>query len=405
MLSLPILERWDCHHCTACCRETTIQLTAQDLVELRNQRWDQHPEFRGVPVTRRSSWLSGSPVLAHKEDGSCVFLTVEGMCRIHEQFGPDAKPAMCQQFPLTTVRTDRQEFFTVLRSCPSAAADRGRPLREHQSEYRRQHGKGSSAPTPPAVPPIVRGAQPSWNDFHRVAGALQRLVTDERFPLIRRLVHAVRFASLLDACRWRRVAEEARHELIELLEQSARDNCGPLFQDRPPPTRATARLFRRLGAHFIRCVPGGRPTRTVADHWRAMRYSGQVARAQDQLPALHPAFPSIASNMLERPLGPLVEEVLQPLTHLIESHAHSSRYALTHPTLPLTTGIRRLVFLHPIALWMLRWRTTDRAPTTDDMVQIVVALERGMALTALDRAVGYMNEADQLERLVAWYGR
>ena len=80
--TLPILEQWDCHHCTACCRETTIQLNADDLAKLQQQRWDQHPEFRGVQTVRRSLSLGGASVLAHKADGSCVFLTEAGLCRM-----------------------------------------------------------------------------------------------------------------------------------------------------------------------------------------------------------------------------------------------------------------------------------------------------------------------------------
>src|SRR3954465_16010844 len=97
--TLPIIEQWDCHHCTACCRETTIQLTADDLAKLREQRWDQHSEYRGVQTVRRSLFLGGASVLAHKADGACVFLTDAGLCRIHEVFGAEANPYMCRLFP------------------------------------------------------------------------------------------------------------------------------------------------------------------------------------------------------------------------------------------------------------------------------------------------------------------
>src|SRR4051812_13846100 len=66
--TLPVIEHWDCHQCTACCRETTIQLNADDLKRLKEQRWDHHPEFQGVQTVRRSLMLDGARVLAHKED-------------------------------------------------------------------------------------------------------------------------------------------------------------------------------------------------------------------------------------------------------------------------------------------------------------------------------------------------
>ena len=58
-----------------------------------------------------------------------------------------------------------------------------------------------------------------------------------------------------------------------------------------------------------------------------------------------------------------------------------------------------------MSLWMLRWRAVDREPAADDMVQIVVALERGLELSALSRATSYLAESGELEQLVAWYSR
>jgi lysine-N-methylase len=402
--TLPILEQWDCHQCTACCRETTIQLTPDDLARLKQQRWDQHPQYRGIKTVRRGAWLSGA-VLAHRPDGSCVFLTETGRCRIHEDFGPEAKPAMCQLFPLQVVTTDREACATVLRSCPSAAADRGHPVEQHLSGLKRLVGDKFEGRSPASVPRIVGRTTRDWDDFYVVVEAAERLLVNERMPLVRRLVHALRFCTLLEQCNLSRVGAGSIAELVLMLEQAASDDVGQLFQDRQPPSRSTARLFRRLGAHFIRCYPGGRPTRTLFDHWRVWQLSGRLARATTRCPELHPRFPAIEVDRLERPLGPLAGEVLQPLCRFYESHAMSKRYVLAQGNGTVVESMRRLVFTFPMALWMLRWLAADREPVAEDMVQIVVALERGFVLPALNRAAGFMAESGQLERLVVWYGR
>ena len=273
--TLPIIEQWDCHHCTACCRETTIQLNADDLAKLQEQRWDQHPEYRGVQTVRRSLSLGGAKVLAHNADGSCVFLTEAGLCRIHEVFGADAKPFMCRLFPLQIVTTDRESIATVVRSCPSAAADRGRPVHEHLGFLKRLLSD-ESIRNAVGPPPIVGRTRRGWDNFHRVAKAVQNLLVDERLPLVRRLVHCVRFCNLLEQCKLKRVGSDSFDELIEALEQLACTDAGHLFQDREPPSKRTSRLFRRLGAHFIRCFPGGKPTRTLGDQWRSMLISGRL---------------------------------------------------------------------------------------------------------------------------------
>jgi lysine-N-methylase len=403
--TLPILEQWDCHHCTACCRETTIQLNANDLERLESQGWDKHPQYRGIQVVHRSLWLAGAIVLAHKADGSCVFLTESGRCRIHELFGASAKPSMCQLFPLQVVKTDRENCLTTQRSCPSAAADRGPPLSEHLNFVRQLLG-GNSRQSPTTAPPLIaHGARRSWDSFHLATDALQRLLVDERLPLVRKLVHCLRFCALLEQCKWKRVEADSTAELITLLEQSASDEVGHYFEDRQPPKPRTARLFRRLGAHFIRCYPGGRPTRTLLDHWRVFRLSGCLAKATSSVPELHPRFPSIDLEQLERPLGPLMHDTMRPLNRFFDTHAASKRYALAHPTSTVVESFRRLSFAFPMALWLLRWSATEREPVADAMVQIVVALERGLEMSSLTRATSYLAHTNQLEQLIAWYGR
>jgi lysine-N-methylase len=403
--TLPIIEHWDCHGCSACCRETTIRLSADDLAKLESQRWDEHPEFRGQRITRRLAFLGGAKVLAHKADGSCVFLTGEGRCRIHAEFGPEAKPLACQQFPLQVVATDRDLSVTVLRSCPTAAAGQGKPLSEHLPFLKRLLGDAPRPAGPAAARPVVRGGARSWDDFHRVAGAFERLIADQRIPLVRRVVHAAQLCTLLSESKWNRIDAKAKGELIQLLVESATNDVGQLFSDRKPPTPRVAKLFRRLGAHFVRCYPGGPPIRSLSSHWRAFRASGKLARATTTVPAVHPQFPAVALAQLERPLGPLAVEVLAPLSAFFESHAISKRYALSRSNRPLVESVRRLAFAYPMALWMLRWLAHDRAPTADDIAQIVVALERGLDLPALSPAVNFMADDAQLERLIAWYGR
>lgn len=402
LVALPIIEHWDCHHCAACCRETVIRLNSDDVSRLQSQQWEKQPEFQGVRVVRRSALLGGTRVLAHKKDGSCVFLTTAGLCRIHELFGAEAKPLVCRQFPLQVVGWEHKSFATVLRSCPSAAAERGRAVSEHLGFLKRlvQDSEIRSA-----APHIVKLVQRGWDEFERVASAVERCLTDEKLPLVRRIVKCVRFCNLIEHCRWKRLAPESVNEVIQAANELSEHELGKLFRDRVAPSTRASKLFRRLGAHFIRCVPGGKPTRTLRDHWNAMRASGRLAKARIMPANLHPRFTAVAAEQLERPLGPLASNVQLPLERFITAHAVSRRYALSQPTWSLVDSARRLAFTFPMAMWLLRWLAGDREPTADDMVEIVVAIERGMAMAGLDRAVRWLAECGELERLVAWYAR
>jgi hypothetical protein len=53
----------------------------------------------------------------------------------------------------------------------------------------------------------------------------------------------------------------------------------------------------------------------------------------------------------------------------------------------------------------LRLAIGERPPQTSDMVNIVVALERGRGMRAISRSATVMARTHELERLIAWYAR
>ncbi|HEX5103617.1 MAG TPA: YkgJ family cysteine cluster protein, partial [Pirellulaceae bacterium] len=220
---LPIVERWSCHQCGVCCRGSIVPLSPADLARLKEQGWAEHPDFRGTAITTRESWLGGEHRLAHREDGSCVFLLPDGLCRIHKELGFDAKPLICRTFPLQVVPRDNAAIVTIRRACPSAAADRGQPVAEQLDQARpviRESGLADAAVRPPAVKP---GERRDWRTTRRVLDALQRLLCDERFPIVRRLVHSLTFCRLIEQAQTRRLADDQLAELCTVLEQAAPD--------------------------------------------------------------------------------------------------------------------------------------------------------------------------------------
>ena len=133
---LPVIERWDCHQCGACCRGSIVALAADDLARLKAQRWEERPEFQGTPTVVREGWFGNNYHLSQRDDGSCVFLMADGSCRIHKEFGAGAKPFVCRMFPLQIVPRDNVTYVTLRRACPSAAADKGRTVGEHMEMVR-----------------------------------------------------------------------------------------------------------------------------------------------------------------------------------------------------------------------------------------------------------------------------
>ncbi len=403
---LPVVEKWDCHCCGLCCHGNTIILDEDDLAKLRSQRWQQHPDFRNVKTVVRESLLGGRHVLAKRADGACVFLNQEGRCRIHELHGADAKPAICQMFPLQIVALDRTVWLTTRRSCPAAAADHGRPLVEHAAPLKRSGLAAHFTPSPKPPPAIAGRARRSWHDFLAAADVLARLTTDERLPLVRRLLHGLRFCTLLEECKVSRVKEESWDELVRSVEELAVGCGGEFFgNERQPPSRATGVVFRQLGAHFIRAYPGFTVTGRWRERLRMLLMSTRSARGGGAVPLVHPDFPPTTFANLERPLGALDHDVIRPLDRLLETHALSKYYAAVGNPGSLVESFRSLALLYPIGLWLLRLVVGDREPQACDVVNVVVALERGRGMGGLPRAATAMARSQQLERAIAWYAR
>jgi Fe-S-cluster containining protein len=402
----PIAECWDCHGCGVCCRGSIIPLSEDDLAKLAGQRWKEHPDFAGVKTVVREGLLGGRKVLAKRSDGSCVFLTDDNRCRIHELHGADAKPDVCRMFPLQLVPLENFAYVTPRRSCPSAAADLGRPIAEQLPVLKKSELFGEGEKRSTRSPPIVSGVRRSWRDFLAAANALERLVCDERLPMVRRLIHALRLCALLEECRLRNIRNDEFGELIAILEPTATENAGEWFKDRLMPGGASASLFRQGASHYVRLHPGFQAANTWAERWRMMRTSFTFARGLGDVPAIHPQFPSATFADLDRPLGPLSPEVSRPLERFLEAHAASKQYAVVgHGRKSLTENFRALAMTFPMALYLLRWAIGQRAATPEDMVNIVVALERGRGMPALIRTANMLAQTQQLERLISWYSR
>ncbi|MCH5377380.1 MAG: YkgJ family cysteine cluster protein, partial [Planctomycetes bacterium] len=325
---MPIIEQWDCHGCGHCCRGTTIPLDQSDIQRLDAQQWQRDPDFRGIRTVVRSSLLGGRRVLAKRADGSCVFLTADGRCRIHQRYGADAKPAVCRMFPFQLVPLGQFAYITPRRSCPSAAADRGRPVAEHVAWLKKAGLIERFSPPGTRPPRIVRGVRRTWPEFLAAADALAHLMADPRFPLVRRVVHGLQFCELLGRCKLRRIESESWQELMQILESSSTDDVADFFRDRRAPSRSTAVLFRQIGVHYVRSHPSFSASGGWRERWRLLRASANFARGKGCVPPLLPDLPEMTFDDLERPLGPLAAPVANPLDRFFETHASSKQYVI-----------------------------------------------------------------------------
>ena len=408
---LPMIERWSCHQCGVCCRGSVVPLSADDVARLQSQKWQDRPEYRGIPVMVRQTWLGHEYRLAQRPDGSCVFLDADGLCRIHKELGFDAKPLVCRMFPLQIVPRDNTAVLTLRRACPSAAEDKGQAVAEQLDFARKLARERHLADAPPQPPPVKPREQRDWRVTRKLLLAIERLLTDEHFPPVRRLVHATIFCRLLEQAQTKALDDNRLGELFGVLEHNVAEEVGDLFSDRQPPGRAAAVLFRQTAAEFARlhprliARPGWKTRLQIA--WAAWKF----VRGSGRLPVMEPAFADATFEQLEQPLGRLEPGVYLPLTRMIETTAASWSYALANRGgWSVVESVRMLALTYPVGLWLLRWTAADRAPAIADVAEIITALDRGQGYAPLAGAkqrhrVQVLAQLGELERLIVWYAR
>ncbi|MBN2292824.1 MAG: YkgJ family cysteine cluster protein, partial [Pirellulales bacterium] len=300
--TLPIVEHWDCRGCATCCRGTIFALSEADLALLREQAWEKHPDFKGVKILQPHGLFKKTYSLAKRKDGTCVFLDDKGLCRIHGEFGFDAKPLVCRMAPLQLVPLDDRALLTVRRYCPTGAADEGQPLEEHLATYRKMAEEKVPPLAPAMRPPITRRCRRSWHDTHRVLDALERLMLDDRFPLVRRLVHGLEFCDYLDQCKLHRLDGSQFAELVPVLEEAAVEGAAELFASRTPPRRTMAGIFRQICLEYLRLHPGFVIEASWTERWRLVRAALAFSRGKGAVPYMHGSFPETTFANLEEPL-------------------------------------------------------------------------------------------------------
>ncbi|MEI6272334.1 MAG: YkgJ family cysteine cluster protein [Phycisphaerae bacterium] len=136
-------QRYSCHGCGSCCRDFTVQLTDTDLQKLHEQGWKERLGQEYVVQFRGHSWLKQT------DDGACVFLGDNGLCKVHAEFGLEAKPLACQFFPFMLSPNVCDTHVGISFACGSVVASKGAELESHRGDVRRMSELlPASAPMP-----------------------------------------------------------------------------------------------------------------------------------------------------------------------------------------------------------------------------------------------------------------
>jgi lysine-N-methylase len=416
---LPVLQNWDCHVCGTCCKEYQVAVTEEEQQRIEQQGWDRERDLGGLPpfVRYGPPWRRIT-VLNHREDGSCVFLSEQGRCRIHERFGYDTKPLACRLYPFVLVPVGDHWRVGVRFACPSAAANKGRPVAAHGKdleEFAARLAKREGLKDQPdgsfIAPPYMHGSQRlPWPDLLRVVEVLLNLLQNHRDPLERRLRKCLTFASEMRNLNLDAIQGPKLAELLKVLEGVAdADTPANLMLLRAP--RWVGRiLFRHAVAIYTRKDHG--PNRGVAGKGRLalLRAAWRFVRGTGTVPRMHALIPETTFEQAEEPRGPLPNEAEQILEryYLLKVGALQFCGAASFG-LPFWEGFESLVLTFPILLFVSRlFRDLPRDQAVVQALSIVddhVGFNRVLARFRQRLSFRILARTGELSRLIAWYSR
>jgi lysine-N-methylase len=420
LVHLPVVQGWDCQATGTCCKEYRIHLTEEECRRIEAQGWNPDSDLGGYQPFRRRGWLRRRYTLNRRPDGSCVFLSAEGRCRIHERHGYETKPLACRLFPFVLIPVADHWRISLRFACPSAAASIGRGLAEHDSALaalaeqlaEREHLPQPNADSRALVRPPRLDAEQAveWPVLLTLVDHFLALLLDRREPLERRWRKCLALSDLLRKTRLDQLPASSLTETLTLLTSAAAADTPKDPHHVLAPTALGHLLFRLAAALYTRKDHG--PNRGLAARGRfaLLRAGLRFARGKGTVPRLHRLIPEITFEQAEEPRGPLnpaAETVLERY-YLIKV---GSLQFCGPPSFGLAfwEGLEALAVTVPVVLWVMRlFRDVDPETAAVQALTIVddhFGFNPLLASRRMRFAFRLLARRGELARLIAWYSR
>lgn len=418
--SLPMLQQWDCHHCGDCCRSYAIRVTELESAKIDGQGWDAERDLGGlaavVPDGRKGLQLN------HRADGTCVFLNDDDTCRIHAKFGAAAKPMACRIYPFILVPAGDHWRVALRLACPSAAANKGRPIAEHAADLAEYAGlleadagaaltigEGGLLPAPELAP----GQSVPWPDLIRFTSAFAGIMSDDSEPVEHRLRRWIALAAVCRTSRFDKTSGARLDEFLQVVSAAVDDDVPTNPHDVLPPSRAGRMIFRQFLAIYSRRDSGRHPGIASRGRWTRVRAAWRYTVGRGAVPKLHGLFPdtSFAAAEAAHELLPAESEALLQRFFLLK--LESLQFCgPSNFRRPFWAGLDSLILTYPVIRWLANvfagsGKRTMKAAAELAVQQVDDSFGFNPLLAAGRQAwaVQALSDRNDLAKLVAWYGR
>jgi lysine-N-methylase len=419
---LPLVQNWDCQACGTCCKEYHVGVSEEERRRIEAQEWEKEPGFEDLPLFLRLGppWRRRYE-LNRRRDGSCIFLSEQGRCRIHERFGSDAKPLPCRLYPFVLVPVGDEWRVGMRFACPSAAGSRGRQagahldaLRSYTDELIRREGLGKTLATPTQLgmePPPLHGRQRvDWKELQRFTDRLLAIVRDPRDRMERRLRKCLALARLCRQARFEAISGQRLNDFLSIVAQSLDTEVPPDPASLPAPGWIGRVLFRQALAVYTRKDQG--PKRGISSQGRValFRAACRFALGHGPIPKVHARLPDVTFDECEAPIGPLPPDAEQLLERYYCVKVESMQFCgRSYFGVGFWEGVEALALTYPVLLWLRR--AFKQLPPAEAVTQAMTIADDHFGF---NRALGWLRQRfsfrilaqrGELDKLIAWYSR
>jgi lysine-N-methylase len=352
---MPSGQNWSCHSCSDCCRgRLLVPVSPEEKERIERQGWTA---AEGVDPSKMIVSGVNRHRLGHQADGACVFLDAAGRCRIHAKFGEAAKPLACRLYPLLIYPAGKTILVGLRFSCPSAAANRGRPLSELVAAASRLAREvlpqGCEALPPPAV-----AARPGldWPDFLRFVRWLEVTLADEKAPVALKLSRGLFWLEQVERGYLDQICRESADEILEALVRHAGEKLPALPASGGEPSRFGGMFLRMLVLEHARATTIGDQDLRSTHRWKMLAAAFRFISASGHTPALREELKRVQFSRIEQLSGPLPAGAEALLNRYFRVKIHSLQFCgKGFYDCSLIEGFRNLALLYPIIIWLSRW--------------------------------------------------
>ncbi len=247
-------QRYSCHGCGNCCRDFTVQLRAEDIAKLREQDWTEKLGFDPIIEFRGTSYLR------QREDGACVFIMDNGLCRVLAEFGFEEKPIACQLFPFSLTPAEGGAVMGINYACQSVLENKGKALQAHVNDLERMAKSLPEVESLAQAPMLTAKLRASSREVQAISSRIDQWLRRSDVDLQTRIDGLAWIVTSLSIATLENVREKRFGELLDTLFGALPGELDHLPVE--PPTIGQRRMLRQAAFARVEDPKIGRVERT-----------------------------------------------------------------------------------------------------------------------------------------------